>query len=81
MASRLLFNFQGVTAQDERWTNSDVLPISGGSESDLPSATSAGKLKHSDNSPVTFDEKNPNYGNPIQYQAPRIVRFGAKLTF
>jgi hypothetical protein len=79
-----LFNFQGATARDQTYTSSDVLPIVGGTEKDLPSASamSAGKLKKTDGTP--FDPKTElfaNFKNPTQFQDPRQFRFGAKVTF
>jgi hypothetical protein len=71
-----LFNFQGETFHDQRYTDSDVLPIKGGNVSSLPA------LKHADGSafdPVT--EKNPNYGRTTEYQPPRQFRFGIRTTF
>jgi hypothetical protein len=72
-----LFNFQGATLRDQRYTISDVLPIADGKLGDLKT-----KLKHADGTP--FDAKTelwPNFKNPTQYQDPRQFRFGAKVTF
>jgi hypothetical protein len=80
-----VFNFQAAIARDERYTASAVLPVTTG---DLNS------VKHPDGTPfiaTTADcppapaacvpEKNPNFGNPILYQPPRIFRFGLRATF
>lgn len=77
-----LFNFQEITAIDENYTNADVLPCVDQTVEDLetsdPSATC---LKYTDGSTFDFRDKNPNFGNPTQYQAPRTFRFGARVTF
>ncbi|WP_433933330.1 TonB-dependent receptor [Sorangium cellulosum] len=70
-----LFNFQAVTAVDERYTSAQVLPISGGTEASL-----AG-LQNADGSAFDPVNKNPNFGNPVAYQAPRTFRISAKVTF
>ncbi|WP_437734918.1 TonB-dependent receptor [Sorangium sp. So ce1335] len=70
-----LFNFQGVTAVDERYTAAQVLPISGGTEAGL-----AG-LQNADGTAFDPVNKNPNFGNPAAYQAPRTLRISAKVTF
>jgi hypothetical protein len=68
-----LFNFQSAEARDERYTASDVRAVQGGSTRDLTNADGS-----------AFDratQKNPNFGKPTAYQAPRIFRFGLKGTF
>ena len=70
-----LFNFQGVVARDQRYTQASVQPIQGGTAKDL------GALTYEDGTPFDPADKNPNYGNPSMYQAPRTVRLGAKVTF
>jgi hypothetical protein len=86
-----IFNFQETTLIDEDYTFSDVLPLKDGK----PITTADGKrspdptlLRHADGTPFELDpqtgqpiDKNPNFGNPVQYQAPRSFRFGAKVTF
>jgi outer membrane receptor protein involved in Fe transport len=73
-----IFNFQGVTGRDPRYTNSDVAPCAAGGK--VPKCVS-----HSDPGDTSaFDPKNevnPNYGKPTAYQDPRQFRFGAKVTF
>jgi hypothetical protein len=74
-----LFNFQGVTATDQRYTNADVLPVLGGTVK--PDGT-IDNIKHPDG--TDFDpttEKNPNFGHTTSYQPPRIFRFGLRTTF
>jgi hypothetical protein len=64
-------NFQQVIAVDQSYTFSDVTPLKSGS--------SIGDLKTDvDGNPVV---KNPNFGNAIAYQQPRLFRFGIRLTF
>jgi hypothetical protein len=72
-----LFNFQAETARDQRYTQDNVLPIGTGSSTsnDLKS------LKNSDGTAFDQTHVNPNFGNPVAYQAPRSFRFGAKVTF
>jgi len=67
-----LFNFQGITARDQRYTTTAVLPITSGSLSDL---------KNADGSAFDTATVNPNYGRAVAYQPPRIFRFGVKGTF
>jgi len=64
-------NFQEVIAVDESYTFSDVTPLKSGSK-----ITELVNDVYGD--PVV---KNPNYGNPIAYQQPRLFRFGIRLTF
>ncbi|MCK6591285.1 MAG: TonB-dependent receptor, partial [Polyangiaceae bacterium] len=73
-----LFNFQGVVARDQRYTQDSVLPIPGGATGDLETD----KFKYENGEP--FDpsvSKNANFGNPTGYQAPRQFRIGARVTF
>jgi hypothetical protein len=70
-----LFNFQAVVARDQRYTQASVQPIVGGTAENL------GELTYEDGTPFDPADKNPNYGNPSMYQAPRTVRLGAKVTF
>ena len=67
-----LFNFQEVTGVDETYTYDDVNPIVNGTRGQLASLQSIeGGLA----------VKNPNYGKPTSYQAPRQFRFGIRTTF
>lgn len=70
-----LFNFQAVTAVDERYTGAYVLPIAGGSRSDLD------KLQSAFGGAFDPADKNPNFGKPTAYQAPRTFRISARATF
>jgi len=67
-----VFNFQTATAFDQNYTFSDVNPIVGGSPRDLPS------LRNVEGDPAI---KNPDFGTPTAYQAPRSFRFGARVAF
>jgi hypothetical protein len=67
-----LFNFQTATEFDQNYTFSDVNPLVGGSPRDL------GDLKDIEGDPAP---KNPNFGKPTAYQAPRSFRFGARVAF
>jgi outer membrane receptor protein involved in Fe transport len=73
-----LFNFQAVTLKDNRYTASDVLPVVGGTLN--PDGTISG-LKNTDGTDFNPDERNPNFGRPTAYQAPRVFRFGLRTTF
>ncbi|MCU0691324.1 MAG: TonB-dependent receptor, partial [Polyangiaceae bacterium] len=67
-----LINFQEVTGVDETYTDADVNPIVNGGRADL------GRLQSIEGG---LAEKNPNYGKPTSYQAPRQFRFGIRTTF
>lgn len=83
-----IFNFQAVTATDNRYTGVEVRAISNGTVSDLPAADAntceppACKLLYVNGE--VFDpaqDRNPNFGNPTAYQPPRTFRFSAKVVF
>jgi len=87
-----IFNFQQVTAVDEEYTldPNGVLPIPGGKVSDLPGGIRTDGPPGTppyfvDPAHPTQDELdqilNPNFGHAIQYQAPRTMRIGVKVTF
>jgi hypothetical protein len=65
-------NFQAATVIDENYTFSDVVPIKGGSLSDLETHTDV------EGNPIV---KNPNFGKPLAFQSPRQFRFGVRLNF
>jgi hypothetical protein len=67
-----LFNFQSAEARDERYTADNVRAVDGGSVRDLTTP---------DGTAFNPANKNPNFGRPTAYQAPRIFRFGLKGTF
>jgi len=77
-----LFNFQEVDAVDQEYTSADVLPCVNGTRDALePSDPTQTCLKYTDGSTFDIRDKNPNFGNPERYQAPRSFRFGARVTF
>ncbi|MEZ4380845.1 MAG: TonB-dependent receptor [Nannocystaceae bacterium] len=61
-------NFQEVIAVDQNYTYGDVVPIKGATADQIEAM-------------YPDVEKNPNFGNPIAYQRPRMFRFGVRLTF
>ena len=65
-------NFQAVTVVDEIYSNSDIIPIEGGTLEDLEDHTDV------NGDPIV---KNPNFGNPVAFQSPRLFRFGLRLNF
>jgi hypothetical protein len=70
-----VLNFQAPVAVDQRYTQSSVLPIIGGTAEDLDNVVGAG------GQPLDPSLKNPNLGNPTEYQPPRSVRITTKVTF
>ncbi|MBJ6760976.1 TonB-dependent receptor [Myxococcaceae bacterium JPH2] len=79
-----LFNFQGVDSVDESYTFAEVLPVKGGSASDLPTKENpnGGSVTLAeDGSNLTYDDVNKNYKNPDRYQPPRQIRLGVRYTF
>jgi hypothetical protein len=82
-----IFNFQTATAVDENYTYKAVLPIKDGTETDL-TPDELGNIEKlrvvTDEGDRAFnidEDKNKNFGKPIQYQAPRQIRFGIRYTF
>ena len=71
-----LFNIQSAVRRDERYTEASVNPVESGDLDDL---------ENEDGTQFDPDDpnfgKNPNFGRVIQYQEPRIFRFGVKGTF
>ncbi len=65
-------NFQQVLAVDQTYTFSDVQPMKGAGVEDLKG------MKDISGEDLIL---NPNFGNPIAYQRPRMFRFGVRLTF
>lgn len=83
-----IFNFQEVTAVDQTFTRSEVRPILDGTVDNVPGKgegcdPGAGcKLTYVSGDPFNPDQdRNPNFGNPTEYQPPRTFRFAAKVTF
>jgi hypothetical protein len=83
-----VFNFQGVAGKDQIYTAGEAIALTkancGGRDctaADLGDANGDGLddlATDTDGDPVAI---NPNFGNPTAYQAPRSIRFGAKVTF
>jgi hypothetical protein len=83
-----VFNFQGVTGIDQAYTAGEAIALTsancGGrtcTPADLGDADGDGfddLATDTDGDPIAI---NPNFGNPTAYQAPRSIRFGAKVTF
>ncbi len=67
-----LFNFQREVGRDQRYTTSTVQPIVDGTEADLETLLTV------TGAPVIV---NPNFGRTSAYQAPRGIRFGARVSF
>ncbi|XXY50366.1 TonB-dependent receptor [Sorangium sp. So ce269] len=79
-----IFNFQAVTARDQRYTvaDVDVRECRNGTIEDLEPSSGETCLKTLDGARFDKDaDKNPNFGKPTQYQSPRQFRFGARVTF
>jgi hypothetical protein len=68
-----LFNFQHAIALDQRYTTSPVAPIAKGG--------GLSSLSNADGTPFDPAAANPNFGRATGYQAPRVFRFGMKVTF
>ncbi|HZH79104.1 MAG TPA: TonB-dependent receptor, partial [Archangium sp.] len=67
-----LLNFQAVTAVDPNYTFDNIAAVVGGTTADLENVKNLAGA-----APVI----NPNYQKPLSYQAPRSVRFGARVSF
>jgi hypothetical protein len=92
-----VFNLQAATLLDQRYTLADVQPNTTGATPDangvIPGITKSGVLPPTvDCNSMPQDqqcldyylqpsEKNPNFGRPLAYQAPRVFRFGLRTTF
>ena len=80
-----VFNFQAASQVDERFTEEDVFPIVNGSAADIAGCRSGqGRCilrRTSDGAQIDPASVNPNFGNPIRYQQPLSVRFGARFNF
>lgn len=83
-----IFNFHGVAGRDQIYTAGEAIALTpancGGREctfEDLGDDNNDGLddlAVDTDGDPVPI---NPNYGNVTAWQAPRSIRFGAKVTF
>jgi len=83
-----LFNFQTVTKVDESYTYESIYPYVDGGEDRLPTEENPEpntvRINTGDPSEVeylTYDQVNPNFRQPKEYQAPRQFRFGIRYTF
>jgi outer membrane receptor protein involved in Fe transport len=76
-----LFNFQTATKVDESYTFEEVVPVSKGTEADLPTANREGNVYRTSGELLTFEEVNKNFRQPKEYQAPRQLRLGIRYTF
>ena len=84
-----MFNFQAVTAVDERFTAADVSPVQVPAGTNPQQAiciagtspTCRSVLQAPDKTPLTQADLNANFKNVSQYQAPLTVRFGLRVTF
>lgn len=78
-----VFNFQTPTLIDETYTEADVNPIQNcvAGVADSCTQEDLGKLKQTDNSDFDPTTKNPNFAQPLEYQAPRTVRLGVRWSF
>jgi hypothetical protein len=83
-----VFNFQGITARDQAYTAGEAIALTSANCGGRPCTFSDLGDKDGDKlDDLAVDTDgdhvaiNPNYGNPTAYQAPRSIRFGAKVTF
>jgi hypothetical protein len=73
-----LFNNQGATRVDENYTHLAVLPLDQPVEAGTLTPSMIQKVS---GGALTEDEVNPDFEQPLQYQAPRQVRLGLRYTF
>ncbi len=78
-----IFNFQSPILLDEEFTAADVNPLINCQKGVQDSCTrkDLSKLKNADNTSFDPVDKNPNFGQPLQFQAPRTVSLGARWSF
>ncbi len=83
-----LFNFQAAVLRSQVYTNSTVNPITDPNIQKNPFTPGQDKkeidpnfIQSSGANPYTADQRNPNFGQPTQYQDPLTVRFGLRTTF
>jgi hypothetical protein len=72
-----LLNFQADILRDERYTSSDVLPVSGAK--DESRINGAGTFEGGTFNAAT--EKNPAFGGALRTQDPLVVQLGVRATF
>ena len=66
-----LLNLQKATEVDNTYTRADVLPSNGNLTA----------VKTSDGGILGTNDVNPNFGRVMQYQDPRIFRFGLRFNY
>jgi outer membrane receptor protein involved in Fe transport len=78
-----VFNFQGVTAVDQNYTFSSVLPVEGGVKAGDLKTDMITKINDEtgEEEEFTAADINKNFKKPTSYQAPRQIRVGLKYTF
>jgi hypothetical protein len=78
-----IFNFQSPVLIDEEFTAADVNPIIGCKKGvqDSCAIKDLKNLQYTDNTPFDAADKNKNFGQPLQFQAPRTVNIGARWSF
>lgn len=86
-----LFNFQAETRRNERYTQASLERIpGGGTKEDLPRKNSDGsytcsppqcKLRYFEGPDFDAVDVNPEFGQPLAYQAPRSFRLSARVDF
>ncbi|MBU8896451.1 TonB-dependent receptor [Corallococcus sp. M34] len=83
-----LFNFQQYTSVDQTFTFTRVYAIEqGGKPEDLTACAheetqgACKVISTSTNAPIGTSDINPNFKRPNEYQAPRVIRLSAKLSF
>ncbi len=81
-----LFDFQAPTRVDQQFTTARVAAIEqGGTPAQVDACASGpegcGVISTVTGNPIVLSDINPNFKNPTAYQAPRSVRFGARLSF
>ncbi|OGQ17317.1 MAG: hypothetical protein A2138_25695 [Deltaproteobacteria bacterium RBG_16_71_12] len=78
-----VFNFQAATLVDETYTEADVNPLQNCQQGVRDSCTvdDLGKLQYADSTPYDQLDNNQNFGQPLEFQAPRTVRLGLRWSF
>lgn len=79
-----VLDFAAPIAVDERFTSAAVLPVPSGTTADIPLAPtdrSPGRLRNADGTPFSPRDMNPGFGRATAWQAPRLVRLGARVSW
>lgn len=80
-----LFNFQAATRVDESYTYERVYPLESGAPADLPgkAVINTGDRVEDHSNPLSLSQEDVRsaFGQPVQRQSPRRVRFGIRYTF